>query len=94
MAVLNKDDLLKKISEKVENEDIAIELMEDVSDSYNTDIDKIKSDYESKISVLSSDLEDVKRKYKERFVDGRDIVKEEEKKEELEERKVIDIKDI
>jgi len=93
MAVLNKDDLLKKISEKVENEDIAIELMEDVSDSYNTDIDKIKSDYESKISVLSSDLEDVKRKYKERFVDGREIVKE-EKKEELEEKKVIDIRDI
>ena len=93
MAVLNKDDLLKKISEKVENEDIAIELMEDVSDSYNTDIDKIKSDYESKISVLSSNLEDVKRKYKERFVDGREIVKE-EKKEELEEKKVIDIRDI
>lgn len=95
MSVLNKDDLLKKISEKVENEDIAIELMEDVSDSYNTDIDTIKSEYEEKITGLSTELEDVKKKYKERFTDGNfKEVQKEDKREELEEKKVIDIREI
>lgn len=99
MAKLNKDELLKKISEKVENEDVSIELMEDISDSFDeTDSESLKSEYESKIAELTSELEDVKRKYKERFTDGNKVEDkvEDEKVEdvELEEKEVIDINEI
>ena len=97
MAKINKEDLVKKISEKVTDEDLAIELMEDISDSFeDVDTESIKSEYESKIAELTAELEDVKRKYKERFTDGKAEEKSEEteEKEELEEKEVIDIKEI
>lgn len=99
MAKINKEDLVKKISEKVTDEDLAIELMEDISDSFeDVDTESIKSEYESKIAELTAELEDVKRKYKERFTDGSKVeepkVEEKIEDEELEEKEVIDINEI
>lgn len=96
MAKLTKEELLTKISEKVENEDVSIELMEDISDSFGIDEESIKKEYEDKISELSTQLEEIKRKYKERFVKGEEEKEdvEEEKIEELKEEEVIDVKEI
>lgn len=95
MAKLSKEELLSKISEKVENEDVSIELMEDISDSFDIDEESIKKEYEDKISELSTALEEIKRKYKERFVKGEEKEEvEEENVEELKEEEVIDVKEI
>lgn len=97
MAKLTKDELLSKISEKVENQDLSIELMEDISDSFDVDESSIKAEYESKISELTEALDELKRKYKERFVKGEDVMeeaKEEIAPEELTEEEVIDVKEI
>lgn len=94
MARLSKDELLKKITEKVTDEDLVIELMEDISDSLDISYEEEKKVLEDKINELELKLEDLKTKYKERFLKG-DIV--EEVKEEIEEPKeeeVIDVKEI
>ena len=99
MAKLTKDELLTKISEKISDEDLSIELMEDISDSLGIDEESIKAEYEAKISELSEALEEAKRKYKERFLKGEDKEEAEEEEtkeetEELEEKEVIDVEEI
>lgn len=97
MAKLTKDELLSKISEKVENQDLSIELMEDISDSFDVDESSIKAEYESKIAELTEALDELKRKYKERFVKGEDVTEEANEEitpEELTEEEVIDVKEI
>lgn len=70
MAKLEKDALLSKIVEKLsDKEDVAIELMEDITDSFaddktNQELEKVKSELEAK----TKEYEDLKEKYKERFL--------------------------
>lgn len=87
---LSKEELIKKISEYEIGDEIKIELLEDVTDSFevpevdNTELDEIKAKYE-----------ELKEKYKERFLGHEE--KEDEKEDEIEELKeeeVIDVKEI
>lgn len=98
---MSKEELKKKIDEFDVSDDVKIEMLEDIEDSFeesepvNLDDYVTKEDYEK----LKSELEDSKRKYKERFFDTKEEVEDaiEETKEEIEddsEEKVIDIKDI
>ena len=70
MAKLEKDALLSKIVEKLaDNEDVAIELMEDITDSFNEDkssaeIENLKAELEAK----NKEYDELKEKYKERFL--------------------------
>ena len=84
---LSKDDLIKKINDKVMDEDVKIELMEDITDSFEEDTQRIE-ELEEKYKTLQE-------KYKERFLQGEEK-KDEEKEddEELEEKEVVDIKEI
>lgn len=82
---LNKEELKSKISEKVLDNDLAIELLEDVEDSFETE-DSSRAD------ELQARLDDLQKKYKERFLKGNE--KEEEKSDEVEEKEIIDIKEI
>ena len=93
---LSKEELKKKIDEKIEDNDTKIELLEDIEDSFEIEADKgetvSKEDYET----LKAEHESLKEKYKNRF-----LSKDEEKEEktdddgkELEEEKVIDVKEI
>ena len=73
MAKLTKDEIKQKISEKiVDNDDLVIELLEDIEDSFD-----VSSDLESQIENLRQELEtrndevsSLKKKYKERFLGG------------------------
>lgn len=94
MAKLSKDELLKKITEKVTDEDLVIELMEDISDSLDVSYEEEKKVLEEKINELELKLEDLKTKYKERFLKGEDIEEVKEEIEEPKEEEVIDIKEI
>lgn len=97
MAKLSKEELLSKISDRITDEDLSIELMEDISDSIGgDDSESVKAEYEAKISELTSALEELKKKYKERFLKGEESEEEksEESSEELEEKEVIDVEEI
>lgn len=86
MAKLSVEELNNKINSLEIDDDVKIELLEDVTDSFSNDnseeLDKIKSE-----------LSDLKEKYKQRFLSS-DEKKEEKKDDELEEKEVIDVKEI
>lgn len=88
---LSKDELISKINGLEIDDNVKIELMEDVTDSFevsetdNTELEEIKTKYE-----------ELKTKYKERFLKGDDKKEDETEKEddEMEEKEVIDVKEI
>lgn len=96
---LSKTELKQKISDTIDDEELVIELLEDIEDSM-TDIsteaiidETVKRDLEE----LKWKYDDLKRKYKERFLETKkeDIEdKQDEEKEELEEKEIIDVKEI
>lgn len=93
MAKLSKEELLKKISEKVLDNDLSVELLEDITDSMDVSDDAEKQALQDKITELESKLEELKAKYKERFLTN-DKSEEPEEPEEPKEENIIDIKEI
>ena len=88
---LSKEELIKKISEYEIGDEIKIELLEDVSDSFEVpEVDN------SELEDLKIKYEELKEKYKERFLSGSEEEKEEKEEEieELKEEEVIDVKEI
>lgn len=89
---LSKEELKQKVNELVTDNDIAIQLLEDIEDSM--EVGEVDT---SKIDELQAKLDDLQEKYKQRFLKGDDKKDDEDKKEvdeELEEKEVIDIKEI
>jgi len=96
---LSKQELKQRISDSIkDNDELVISLLEDVEDSMsegsNDDVqmETLKKENEE----LKWKYEDMKTRYKERFLAGVDEIKEnpEDKIDEVEEKEVIDIKDI
>ena len=89
MAKLTKEELIAKVNEKLaDNSELAIELMEDITDSFE-EVDL--SGYVEKVIY-----DELLQKYKDRFLNPEEVkeeIKEEEVIEEPEE-KVIDIQEI
>lgn len=88
---LSKEDLIAKINDKVMDEDVKIELMEDVTDSFEGNDGKDNE----RVTELEEKLKNLQEKYKERFLKNeKDDNEEKDEGEELEEKEVIDIKEI
>lgn len=92
---LSKEELKKKIDEKIENEDLKIELLEDIEDS----VDVMKEDETEKVEKTAYDevvaeRDEIKRKYKERFLNGEEPSEEVKEEEDLKEEEIIDVKEI
>lgn len=88
---LSKEDLKKKIDEKISDDDLKIELLEDIEDSFETESETetvSKEDYEKVVS----ERDEIKKKYKERFLSNEETKDDEETG--LEEKEVIDVKEI
>lgn len=96
MAKLSKDELIQKISEKVLDEDVQIELMEDITDSFETETVDTSSEDKTRIEELETQVKELKQKYKERFLKGSEKEEKETEDEdtEMKEKEVIDIKEI
>jgi hypothetical protein len=94
---LSKEDLKKKITEVVGDEDTQISLLEDIEDSF-VEPDEVDTVEKTTYDELETKYKDLQEKYKQRFLKGDDKKDAEEKKdevdEELEEKEVIDIKEI
>ena len=93
MAKMSIDEFNRKLSEKLnDNDDLVIELMEDVTDSFKDDT----GEKDAEISRLNGELADLKSKYKERFLtpasaDSVNSIREDTPLE-MQEREVIDIR--
>ena len=95
MAKLTKEELKKKIDEKITDEDLKIELLEDIEDSVDVSDDTEKVEKTAYDEVVA-ERDEIKRKYKERFLKV-DETKEDETKEneeELTEEEIVDVKEI
>lgn len=93
MAKMNLEEFKNKYNEKiVDNDDLLIELFEDVSDSFNSNDEELDN-LKDEIAKKEVEIEELKRKYKERFLTSTEENEEEEEKV-LEEKEVIDIKEI
>ena len=88
---LSKDELKQKVNDLVTDNDIAIQLLEDIEDSI--EVGEVDT---SKIDELQAKFDDLQEKYKQRFLSGEEKKVEEKKDddEELEEKEVVDIKEI
>lgn len=98
---LNKEDLKKKVNEIVTDNDVAIQLLEDIEDSFDesAEVDNTKIDeLQARIDEQQAKIDELQEKYKERFLTGDKEEKTEDKKPEeddgLEEKDIIDIKEI
>lgn len=97
MAKLNKEDFKSKYSDKFkDNDEILIELLEDIEDSFelpSKELDELKS----KLEESENNFKDLKEKYKQRFLSPAEVKKEDAKEikdsfDEPEEKKFIDVK--
>ena len=90
MAKLTKEELLTQINDSITDTDSAISLMENVSDSVLDESgiiaekDSRIAELENEVSLLKTELEEFKNKYRERFLNAIDEVKEEVEKAESE----------
>ena len=89
---LSKDELKNKVNELVKDNDVAIQLLEDIEDSMESgEIDK------SELEALQAKFDELQTKYRERFLKGDEVKEESEEKtteEGMEEKEVIDVKEI
>lgn len=96
MAKMSKEELKKKISESItDNEDLVIELLEDIEDSVDV-VDNSENDsLRAELEEAKNKVKEITQKYKERFLSNSDEeIEETEKIEEPEEKEIIDIKEI
>ena len=94
---LSKQELKQKISDSItDNDDLVISLLEDIEDSMSEDSTENIMDETAKkeLAALKWKYNDLKVKYKERFLSGKEKDPEDEKDEGLEEKEVIDVKEI
>lgn len=101
MAVISKEELIKKVNESSLTDDEKISFMEDITDSWSKDVNEEyraryeaeKKAMEANIASLEAEAEELKARYKERFLSG------EEKKDVIEDvtenkDEIIDVKEI
>lgn len=87
---LSKDELKQKINDLSVDDDVKITLLEDVEDSFET-----TEDNGEELTELQTKYDELKEKYKNRFLTGKDEKKDEEEKEDgLDEQEIVEEKDI
>lgn len=93
---LSKQELKQKISDSItDNDDLVISLLEDIEDSMIENNESVMDETKTKeLEELKWRYEDLKVKYKERFLKGDEVEDEKEDSPEMEEKEVIDVKEI
>ena len=92
---LSKEELKKKIDEVVADDEIKISLLEDIEDSMEVSDESEKVEKSAYDDVVAK-YEELKTKYKERFLKGDEESAEEKEEdvEEVKEEEVVDVKEI
>lgn len=90
---MSKEDLVQKVNDRVMDEDVKIELMEDITDSFEENTSNTSNEDSQRITELEEKYKILQEKYKQRFLSGEEK-DEDDDEEELEEKEVVDIKEI
>lgn len=93
MAKLTKEELINKVAEKVADKELQIELMEDITDSFE--------DGNVALGELQAKFDELQEKYRQRFLNVEEVkeeiaevVSEEPTTDEIQEEEVIDVQEI
>ena len=100
--VLSKEDFKKKIDTLEISDDKKIEILDDIEDSLKEDVnEEYKATYEAEkkemkasIARLEAEAAELKAKYKERFFNTEIVENKDDISEDIEEKKIIDVKEI
>jgi hypothetical protein len=100
--VLSKENFKKKIDELEISDDKKIEILEDIEDSWTEDVNEEyktryeaeKKEMEASIANLEAETANLKARYKERFFNGDSVDNKEDITEDIEDKKIIDVKEI
>lgn len=100
--VLSKEDFKKKIDTLEISDDKKIEILEDIEDSWTEDVNEEykatyeaeKKEMEASIARLEAEAAELKAKYKERFFNTEIVENKDDISEDIEEKKIIDVKEI
>lgn len=95
---LSKKDLMQRISDLIEDEDLKISVLEDMEDSIVEEgiVEEIVDESTKReLEELKWKYESLREKYKERFLKGSETDEEDEVEEtEMKEKEIIDVKEI
>ena len=95
MAKYSAEELSSRINELELDDDVKISLMEDITDSVSPDESEELAGIKAELEKISAELEELKEKYKARFLKAVESDEEEkEDTEDLEEKEVIDVKEL
>lgn len=98
MANLEKKEILDKVSEKVSDKDLQMELLEDITDSFEkTDETVSKKDYDNvkvELDLMTKKYNDLQDKYISRFSDVQSTKENNIVKEDPIEDKIVDVRSI
>jgi hypothetical protein len=97
--VLSKEDFKKKIDTLEISDDKKIEILEDIEDSWtdddvNEEYKAERKEMEASIASLEAEAAELKAKYKERFFNTETVENKDDILEDIEEKKIIDVKEI
>ena len=95
MAKYSAEELSSRINELELDDDVKISLMEDITDSVSPDESEELAGIRAELEKAKADYEELKEKYKARFLKAVESDEEEkEDTEDLEEKEVIDVKEL
>ena len=96
MAKYSAEELSSRLNDLELDDEVKISLMEDITDSVSPDESEELATLKAELEKVKADYEELKEKYKARFLKAveSEEVKEEVEDEDLEEKEVIDIKEI
>jgi len=93
MAKYSAEELSSRVNELELDDEVKISLMEDITDSVSPDESEELAGVKSELEKAKADYEELKEKYKARFLKAVES-EEKEEPEELEEKEVIDVKEL
>ena len=95
MAKYSAEELSSRINDLELDDDVKISLMEDITDSVSPDESEELASVRAELEKAHADYEELKEKYKARFLKAVESDEEEkEDTEDLEEKEVIDVKEL
>lgn len=95
MAKYSAEELSSRVNELELDDDVKISLMEDITDSVTPDESEELAGVRAELEKAKADYEELKEKYKARFLKAVETEeKEEVKDDDLEEKEVIDVKEL
>ena len=96
MAKYSAEELSSRLNELELDDEVKISLMEDITDSVSQDESEELASLKAELEKVKADYEELKEKYKARFLKAveDEEVKDEVEDEDLEEKEVIDVKEL